>query len=44
MVVRGERERLVPFIRDEVVTGGPDAGVIEVDWTRSSRGRLVSTF
>jgi 16S rRNA processing protein RimM len=33
MVVRGERERLVPFIRDQVVRRVDlEAGVIEVDW------------
>lgn len=33
LVVRGERERLVPFVLDEVVERvDPQAGVIEVDW------------
>lgn len=33
MVVRGERERLVPFVLDEVITDVDfQAGVIRVDW------------
>ena len=33
MVVRGETERLVPFVMDKVVLGVDlDKGVIEVDW------------
>ncbi|HKK13787.1 MAG TPA: ribosome maturation factor RimM [Gammaproteobacteria bacterium] len=33
MVVRGERERLIPFIRDTVVTAiDLDCGEMEVDW------------
>lgn len=33
MVVKGDRERLVPFIRDQVVKRVDfDAGLVEVDW------------
>jgi len=33
LVVRGERERLVPFIREQVIVAvDPDARVITVDW------------
>lgn len=33
LIVRGERERLVPYIRDRVVTRiDLEGGVIEVDW------------
>ena len=33
LVVRGDRERLVPFVRERVVTRiDLDAGSIEVDW------------
>lgn len=33
LVVRGERERLIPFVRDQVVTSVDlTAGVIRVDW------------
>jgi 16S rRNA processing protein RimM len=33
LVVKGEKERLIPYVRDEVVTGiDLDQGVITVDW------------
>ncbi|MDX1444316.1 MAG: ribosome maturation factor RimM [Gammaproteobacteria bacterium] len=33
MVVKGERQRLVPFIREQVVTRiDLDEGIVEVDW------------
>jgi 16S rRNA processing protein RimM len=33
MVVKGERERLVPFIREQVVRRvDVGAGIVEVDW------------
>lgn len=33
LVVRGERERLIPFLRDQVIHGVDlDAGTIRVDW------------
>ena len=33
LVVRGERERMIPFVQPEVVTGVDfDAGVVVVDW------------
>jgi 16S rRNA processing protein RimM len=33
LVVKGERERLIPFIQDQVIKGVDlDAGVITVDW------------
>lgn len=33
LVVQGEEERLIPFIRDEVILGVDlDEGVINVDW------------
>jgi len=33
LVVKGERERLIPFIQEQVIKGVDlDAGVILVDW------------
>jgi 16S rRNA processing protein RimM len=33
LVVKGERERLIPFVQDQVIKGVDlDAGVITVDW------------
>ena len=33
LVVKGERERLIPFIQDQVIKGVDlDAGIITVDW------------